>query len=138
MTTARRPATIPLVETAALIASAIMLGGSGHLAETVRADHAAIVRLLDQRYPAAFRALVAADAGSPPELAALVEIVRRSGAGSDAELVRLAAELVLAFPAPEDAVGVDLARVRASALRITDVSRRHGDTYPGCSDRRHR
>lgn len=119
---ARRPATIPLVEPAALIASAIMLGGSGHSAETVRADHAAIMRLLNQRYPAVFRALVAADAGSPPELAALVEIVRRSGAGSDAELVRLAAGLVLAFPAPEDPVGVDLARVRASALRITDVS----------------
>jgi hypothetical protein len=117
------------VDPVTLIVSALALGASAGLKDTVatavRDAYSTLRRILGERY----RGVDVTPVERRPESAAkrdsLAEDLGVAGAGTDAELLAAARQVIeqISSHAPEAAaaVGVDLERVRASALRIAAV-----------------
>jgi hypothetical protein len=118
------------VEPVSLIVSAIALGAVNGTRDTVAAAvrdaYEAVKRLLRQRYAQVDVTAVERRPDSEPKRNSLAEDLADAGAGADAELLEAARQLVQAVhehePDAGRAVGIDLERVVAEALRISDVA----------------
>jgi hypothetical protein len=112
-----------------VIVSAIALGAATGLTDTaataVRDAYAAVKRLV-ARYPQVDASAVERKPDSAAKRASLVEDLVAAGAASDADLVDAARALIAAVtthhPLAGHAVGIDLVRVEADALRIRSVA----------------
>ena len=112
-----------------LIVSALALGASAGLQRTVAVAvgdaYSALKRVLRARYGNVDVAPVERRPESAAKRDSLAEDLGAAGAGTDAELLAAARQLIeqVGKHAPEaaGAVGVDLERVRAAALRVVGI-----------------
>jgi hypothetical protein len=118
------------VDPVSLIVSAIALGASNGVRDTVasavRDAYEAVKRLLQQRYADVDVTAVERRPESEPKRNSLVEDLDEAGAGADAELLEAARQLIAQVrehdPEAGRVVGIDLERVVAESLRISDVA----------------
>src|SRR4051812_35906563 len=121
---------IDSVDPVSLIVSAIALGASNGVRDTVasavRDAYDAVKRLLQQRYADVDVTAVERRPDSEPKRNSLVEDLDEAGAGADAELLEAARQLIAQVrehdPDAGRVVGIDLERVVAESLRISDVA----------------
>jgi hypothetical protein len=113
-----------------VIVSAIALGAASGLTETataaVKDTYAALKGLITGRYPDVDVAAVENKPKSQAKRESLAEDLVDAGAEHDADLVEAARQVIAAVKAHEAAVGlalgIDLERVEAAALRIRSVT----------------
>jgi hypothetical protein len=117
------------VDPVTLIVSALALGASAGLqsmASTAVSDaYSALKRIFDRRYGDIDVSPVERRPESAAKRDSVAEDLAAAGAGTDAELLAAARQLIEQVdshvPDVARAIGVDLERVRAAALRVTDV-----------------
>jgi hypothetical protein len=113
-----------------MIVSAIAMGAATGLTDTASAAvtdaYAALKGLLTGRYPDVDVAAVENKPESTPKRESLAEDLADARAEHDAELVEAARQLIAAVKAHDaalgPALGIDLERVEAAALRIRSVT----------------
>jgi hypothetical protein len=117
------------VDPISLIVLALAAGAAAGLkpvaAEAVRDSYAAIKQLISRKYGRVDLAPLEEKPSSEAKRASLTEDLQEAGAGSDAELLARARELVALVEqhdaAAAEAIGVDLGKVKAEFLRVGDV-----------------
>ena len=122
-----------------LIVLALAAGAAAGLkstaAEAVQDGYSAIKALIRRKYTRIDLAPLEEKPESEAKRASLTEDLQDAGAGSDAELIAQARQLV-ALVAQHDssaaaAVGIDLGKVKAEFLRVGDVVATQGTGVPG-------
>ena len=94
----------------------------------IRTAYAQVKLLLERTYPSVDLSRIEAKPDSQPRRASLVEDLAEANAANDAELWRAMTALLTALHQSEVAVqsalkiGVDLARIRAAALKLVDIA----------------
>jgi hypothetical protein len=118
------------VDPVTMIVSAVAMGAAAGLTDTastaVQDAYAALKGVITGRYPGVDVAAVESRPESTPKRESLAEDLADAGAEDDADLVEAARQVIAAVTAHDatvgPALGIDLERVEAAAMRIRSVT----------------